>query len=128
MDEETIYKILFFFVVVASGVFMASGMKADSGQSTWATRCQLFGGLGLFGLMGLVFLLVIGEEFFDEAGSIALACGVAASALVFTIGLFGFCARYGATCRRVTQLEEIESALEAAVAHSEAQDRERGNQ
>ena len=104
---------------------MVAGIKADAGDSTWATRCQLFSGLGLFVSTGAVFLTVLTEDYVGDAASIFWGLAVSVSAIVFIVGTIGFCSRFGATSRRVTQLEEIESALSAAVAHSEREDEKR---
>ena len=121
MDMELFGKIILFFISVGIGILMIAGIKADRGQSTWATKCQLFAGIGLFLSMMITLAVISADEFVEDAVGIFLALILGVTALVFTIGTIGFCARFGATCRRITQLEEIESALSAAVAHSQAQ-------
>ncbi|MGJ8724669.1 MAG: hypothetical protein ACSHYB_08940 [Roseibacillus sp.] len=121
MDLDFFAKLLLFLLVVGTGVLLAAAWRADSANSTWATRCQLFSGLGLFLSIGLGFLFIVLDADAGNSASNAWAVVVGISAIVFIIGVIGFCARFGATCRRITQLEEIESALSTAVAHSAAQ-------
>lgn len=114
---EGFMTLLVFFIFVGTVVLCVAGLKANGGSSFWATKCLGFTGvvnafLG-FGLFALVL-----DEFSGESLWIAWAILSFLSGLVFLIGMFALCGRFGATCRRVTQLEEIASALEASQAHS----------
>lgn len=117
MDGELYSKFLMFLVVVGGGVLMVAGIRANAGQSYWATKCMAGGGVLLFILLGCVFLTVVGEEYFyftDQEPLIIFGCFFLGAFLLFTVGGFSLCARFGATCRRSIQLEEIASALAAS--------------
>lgn len=116
MDDEDYLKFLLFVVTVGGGILMVAGIKACRGQSYWATHCILTGGLGLFLLFGFVFLSALAESasHLGDDELILFGCSLLLALLAFMIGTFSFCARFGATCRRSTQLEEIASALAAA--------------
>ena len=120
MDYEFYGNILACLFVVGAGVLIGAGIKANAGHSTWATKCLLFAGIGLFLSMGIFFLVMYLTDSYESRTSLILGGITGLSAVVFAIGMLAFCARFGATYRRISELEEIESALRAAVADSAA--------
>ena len=121
MDFDSYLSVLLSFLTVGAVVLMIAGIKANAGQSTWATKGMAFSGVMLALLASIGFLGSVVKDYLynPEAGWWWFA--LAAVFIVYGIGLLGFCARFGATRRRIVQLEEIESALSAAVSHSAAQ-------
>lgn len=126
MDDEAYFKFLLFLVVIGGGILLSAGIKANNGKPYWATKCLLFGGAGLFFFFGVIFLVAIAEprSSLEEGGMILLGGLFLLTLLVFLVGAFSLCARFGATCRRATQLEEVASALAAAESAELAQEKE----
>ena len=85
---------------------------------------MLIGSGLILGGSSLLFLIIITSEFFYTASFNGIGSGIFAAVspllfgllgpLLFIIGFFGFCARWGATGKRQAELLEITAALTAA--------------
>ena len=125
MDGESYAKFLLFLAGVGgTGVLLFAGVKANQGQGAyWATRCLLVAGV-LNLLLALALQGMVWDETSREESWIGLSILSFLGGIVYLVGMFALCARFGATCKRVKQLEEIASALSAAQAHATAQQEE----
>ena len=119
MDEK-VWGFLAFGAFYACLVLLFVGARrAVKGNSFWATRALMTGGVLMFGggtLVGLFVLLISFGDPGIAALTLASLCNllILVGALIFLIGFFGFCARWGATGRRRAELLEITTALAAA--------------
>ncbi len=119
--SEIYYKLLIFLCVVGIGMFLRAGLKADFGHSFWATRCLKCGAAIL------LFISLFAWVFFesnDSSGGAWVFVSVIflLSSLVLIVGVFGFCSRFGSTCRRITELQELATALSAASAREKEEE------
>lgn len=120
MDED-IYGYIMLGVMVLSVVAIFIGCLAiRRGTTNWATKFMFIG--SLLQLAGtLLMLLFIYAEATDaftvnefEFLGFSVAGLLLLGPILFFIGFFGFCARWGASGRRRAELREITSALAAA--------------
>ena len=125
MDVDTYTYVLLFCLTVSAWILLGGAMKANAGQSTWATKGMAFSGivLALLGSIGFVEAVFYESPYAPDQDWRWFV--LAGAGIVYGIAAVGFCARYGATRKRIIQLEEMESVLSAAVAHSAEQAQKR---
>ena len=121
MDEQWFGYLLLTISVASVIILFVASLRMRIGKRFWATTLMVLGSSMLLGGTLLAFLLFLLEQSSQQIQepiliSIIFACLFLIGPLLFFIGFFGLCARWGATGRRRTELREITAALSAAQA------------
>ena len=124
MDEEFYWYLFYGALYLTSICLFIGSLRTLKGRTSWATTLMLIGSGLILGGSSLLFLIMITSEFFYTASFNGIGSGIFAAVssllfgllgpLLFIIGFFGFCARWGATGKRQAELLEITAALTAA--------------
>ena len=111
----------FILTVLMSSVVVAfvASLFLKKGTTFWATKLMLIGSSALLlaGSFSTIWIIIenLGPSPILNSAWIQVSLGICylLGMLLFSIGLFGFCARWGAAGRRRAELHEITAALSA---------------
>ncbi|MDP0492296.1 MAG: hypothetical protein Q7Q71_14705 [Verrucomicrobiota bacterium JB023] len=115
MDFELYGKAIVALYLLVLVIQTGGSFAANNGQSYWATKSMAGGSVGMTLSFGVLALAIFLEESGSFEGALVFALAFFTSSLLFLIGLIAFAAKFGATCRRTKELEEITAALAATV-------------
>ncbi|MEM9080262.1 MAG: hypothetical protein AAGC74_06160 [Verrucomicrobiota bacterium] len=125
MDDH-IFTLCLLILAIACALSTFGSSVALHTHHNWATICMTFGSLMLSLFTLIVGYAYLSQEYFNNYVSLGESWGLLTilslgGFILLGIGTFSFCARFGATAKRIQQLETLAAALSAAKEHQNQQ-------